>query len=163
MPRTLIIGYGNPLRGDDGVGVRAAEWLAEELGSLVVGGGETPPLPGAGVEVIACQQLNIELAAAVAEADRLILMDASAGGTPGVLTEHTLAPVSPPQTGASLSHYLHPASLLATAQILYGKAPPATLLTISGAAFDHGETLSPPVAAALPRLVARVRQLVGQA
>ena len=37
MSHTLIIGYGNPLRGDDGFGPRAAELLAD-------GDGVTPPL-----------------------------------------------------------------------------------------------------------------------
>jgi hydrogenase maturation protease len=150
MPHTLIIGYGNPLRGDDGIGIRAAELLAGE-------GGENPPLPH-GVEVIACPQLSVELAAAITEAERLILMDATAVGEPGALTEQLLAPLIP--SSNSLSHHLDARGLLAAAQILYGKAPPTTLFTISGRDFDYGETLSPPVAAALPGLLARVRQLM---
>ena len=31
MPDTLIIGYGNPLRGDDGAGYIAAELLRERI------------------------------------------------------------------------------------------------------------------------------------
>ena len=81
MPHTLIIGYGNPLRGDDGVGPRAAELLVEE-------DGVTSPLLPDGVQVLVCHQLTIELAPQIAEADRLILIDAIASdatttGEPG--------------------------------------------------------------------------------
>jgi hypothetical protein len=49
---------------------------------------------------------------------------------------------------------------LAAAQILYGHAPEALLFTVSGGSFDCGETLTPAVAAALPDLLARIRQAV---
>lgn len=151
MPRTLIIGYGNPLRGDDGVGCRAAELLAE-------GGGETPPLPAGDVEALACHQLTPELALRIAEADRLILIDACAFGEPGTITEQTLAPQQADAT--SLTHHVDAAGLLAMSQILYGRAPAATLFTVSGGSFDYGETLTPPVTAALPAVLARIRALV---
>lgn len=155
MPHTLIIGYGNPLRGDDGVGIRAAELLA---------GGETgegaSSLCSDGVEVIACHQLSIELAATIADVDRLILIDACAVGQPGALTEQVLTPRIPSDGSNSLSHHLDARGLLAAAQILYGKALPTILLTLSGGSFDYGETLSPPVARALPKLIARIRDLL---
>ena len=100
------------------------------------------------------------LAATISDADRLILIDASATDEPGTLTERTLTPTIPSQGGNSLSHHLDASGLLAAAQMLYGKAPPTTLFTISGRDFDYGEQLSPPVTAALPGLLARVRQLV---
>ena len=153
MSHILIIGYGNPLRGDDGVGIRAAELLAGW-------DGVSPPQQTDEIEVIACQQLNIELAATISAVDCLILIDASATDEPGTLTAQTLTPTIPNQGSNSLSHHLDARGLLAAAQILYGKAPPTTLFTISGRDFDYGETLSPPVAAALPGLLARVRQLV---
>lgn len=152
MARTLIIGYGNPLRSDDGVGLRTAELLAEVLEQ------ESDRLNG-DVEVIACHQLTLELTPLVAAADRLILLDAHVGGEPGAVIERELTPAIA-DTAASLSHHLDPSGLLAAAQILYGQAPTTILLTVAGASFDYGEALSPPVAAALPLLVARVQQLL---
>ncbi len=157
MQRTLIIGYGNPLRGDDGIGCRAAELLAEGVGEK---DGETRPLQAGGVEVIACHQLTVELAAEIAEVDRLILMDACASGEPGTITEQALAPQQADR--ASLTHHVDAAGLLALAQILYGHAPTTTLFTVSGGSFDYGETFTPAVAAALPALLARVRGIVGR-
>lgn len=172
MSHVLIIGYGNPLRGDDGVGVRAAELLAGEMekgtkpgkGTAGERGREIPSLPGPRVEVLACHQLTPELAPRVAAADRLILVDARAAGEPGALIEQILAPLSPSGAAGSftLTHHLDPAGLLAAAQILYGKAPPAVLLTVCGESFDYGETLSPPVAAALPSLLAAIEEWIAE-
>ena len=152
MPHTLIIGYGNPLRGDDGVGPRAAELLAD-------GGGATPPLLPDGVQVLVCHQLTIELAPQIAEADRLILIDARAPtGEPGSIEQCILTPAIP--DSSSLTHHVDAQGLLAAAQMLYGHAPETVLFTVSGGSFDCGEALTPAVAAALPDLLARIRQAV---
>ena len=148
MSHTLIIGYGNPLRGDDGIGPRAAELLADR-------GGATPlPLPE-GVQVLVCHQLTIELAPQIAEAARLILIDARATGEPGSIQQCVLTPVIP--DSASLTHHVDAQGLLAAAEMLYGHAPETLLFTVSGGSFDGGETLTPAVAAALPDLLARIR------
>lgn len=155
MSRVLIIGYGNPLRGDDGIGIHVAALLAGEQG-------EAAALHDPGVEVLACHQLTPELAPQVAAADRLILVDARAGGEPGALIEQILAPLDLSGAAGSftLTHHLDPAGLLAAAQILYGKAPPAVLLTVCGESFDYGEALSPRVAAALPRVLAAIEEWI---
>src|SRR5512136_592894 len=138
MPHTLIIGYGNPLRGDDGIGPRTAELLAERDGT-------TPPLSPDGVQVLVCHQLTIELAPQIAEADLLILIDATATGEPGAVQQRALTPAIP--QSASLTHHVDAQGLLAAAQMLYGHAPEAVLFTVSGGSFDHGEALSPAVTA----------------
>ena len=65
---TLILCFGNPLRGDEAVGWRVAERL-----------------PGAevGARVVACHALVPEFAPAIAAAEVVIFVDACAGGTPG--------------------------------------------------------------------------------
>jgi hydrogenase maturation protease len=149
MPHILIIGYGNPLRGDDGIGPRAAELLADrDVANL--------PLLPEGVQVLVCHQLTIELAPQIAEADRLILIDARAAGEPGAIEQCTLTPAMPDRS--SLTHHIDARGLLAAAEMLYGHAPETVLFTMSGGSFDCGETLSPAVAAALPKLLARIRQ-----
>jgi hydrogenase maturation protease len=145
MPHTLIIGYGNPLRGDDGVGPRAAELLQQT------------PFP-ADVQILVCHQLTIELAPQIAEAGRLILIDARAAGEPGSLQQCILTPAIP--GSASLTHHIDAQGLLAAAEMLYGAAPETVLFTVSGGSFDSGEALSPAVAAALPELLAQIRAVV---
>ena len=71
MPGTLIIGYGNLLRGDDAVGCRAAYEL-EQLFR------DDPD-----VEVIASQQLTPEMADDVAGSDFVLFLDAATGEDAG--------------------------------------------------------------------------------
>jgi hydrogenase maturation protease len=124
----LIIGYGNPLRGDDGFGYRAAERI-----------------PGA----LAVHQLTPELMEPIARADRVIFLDASAEGAPGEVRRRRVHPSSDPR---AFTHHFTPESLLAGALALYGHAPDAVLITVTGADFSLSESLSPAVQAALDAL-----------
>ncbi|MBZ5721449.1 MAG: hydrogenase maturation protease [Acidobacteriia bacterium] len=144
MARILILGYGNPLRSDDGLGWRAAEELSRTLSS-------------ADVDILARHQLTPELAGPLSQAATVFFIDASREGEPGELS---CVPVTPQASGAGFSHQLSPAAVLALSQLLFGTSPRAFLVSLCGQNFDHGENLSPPVAAGLPRLTALVGQLV---
>ena len=73
--RTLVIGLGNPLMGDDGAGVAALERLREEW-----------ELPGE-VELVDGGTWGMNLLPLVESAPRLILVDAiKTGARPGTLT-----------------------------------------------------------------------------
>ncbi|MFO1523685.1 MAG: hydrogenase maturation protease [Kiritimatiellia bacterium] len=124
--RTLVVGWGNPLRGDDGTG----RLLAEEL--------EDHPVPG--VEAVALHQLVPEVAAKVAEAARVVFVDARADASaPWVRLERIHAAA----TGGRLAHAFAPAGLLELARDVYHAEPEAWLLSVAGFRFDHGEGLSP--------------------
>ena len=141
MPRALIIGYGNPLRGDDGLG-----WhVAERLRSL---------LKGPDAEVLAVQQLTPELMEPISRAERVIFIDASAEGTPGEVRERVISPTS--EDRVRFTHSSSPEGLLSGALCLYGRAPEAILLTVGASQFDFGANLSPLVREAADRLVAKV-------
>lgn len=146
MARLLILGYGNPLRSDDGLGWRAAENLAEKFAS-------------AEVEIRTCHQLVPELADALSRVETAFFIDAACDGEPG---EVKCAPVIPQGETPSFSHQLTPAAVLDWARHLYGRYPRAFALSVCGQRFDLGENLSPAVAASLPRLVALVGQIAGQ-
>jgi hydrogenase maturation protease len=115
--RAMILGYGNPLRGDDALGLLAAE----RLRALV---------PEA--EILTCHQLTPELAAALAECDAAIFLDAAAMGTPGTVSVTRL---TPQPSAASLTHHVSPKALLELAQSLYGHSPRAYLITGVGESF----------------------------
>ena len=70
MARVLILGCGNPLRGDDGVGWHAAERLLKRSAEL-------------DATIKSCHQLTPELAEPVSKAERVIFIDARIGQTPG--------------------------------------------------------------------------------
>ena len=134
----LIIGYGNPLRGDDGVGPFIAYQLAESVTRR-------------DVEVLARHQLTIELAEPISRADQVFFIDAAVNTEPGAIVVKCIsAPDTPPLTG---THQLDPSLLLAYAREWYGKAPSALLIAVGGAAFDLCESFSPPVESAIPRVL----------
>jgi len=140
----LIVGYGNPLRGDDGVGPAVAHAFAGEAAI-------------AGVEAIACHQLTPELAERFAAATRVVLVDAAAGLEAGAVSLTALQPA--PALVSTLGHHVEPAQLLLIAQRLYGRSPEAWLITVGAGSLELGEGLSPLVAAALPEVVAIARRL----
>ena len=147
MAQTLIIGYGNPLRGDDGLGWYAAQRLAAVL-------------PHHKAQIETCHQLTPELAEPISRADLVIFIDAEQQAPAGKLSCRHLAPgaVLP----GTLSHYLTPLMLLAWAQELYGTCPEAVVLSVSSQSFGCGEELSPCVAAVLPELLERICALLAE-
>lgn len=111
-----VIGIGNPLRGDDGVGAL----LAQEVGGCHV------------------QQLTPELAAEIAEASAVLFVDACPGRRRLALE----AIAADGGGGGSFSHQLSPARLLALSDALYGARPPAWQLLIPAEQLDPGAGLS---------------------
>ena len=142
MPRILIVGYGNPLRSDDGVGWYAAEELSRRLSSEHA-------------EIVTCHQLTPELAEQASRAEVAFFIDAARHGLPGELT---CGPVVPEASSFSFTHDLSPATVLELARKLYGKCPQGFAVSLCGECFDHGERLSAKVAESLPRLVKLVQE-----
>lgn len=139
----LIVGYGNPLREDDGVGWLAAEQLALRF-------------PEA--DVRQQHQLLPELADPLSRADLAIFIDAAAGSTPGRIDYES---VEPAVAEGAFTHHVSPESLLAMARDLFGRCPPTYLFTVSAGEFGYRSELSPAVAAALPELVELITNCVG--
>ncbi len=137
----LALALGTTLRGDDGAGAAIARGLAELL---------------PGLEVIEATELLPEHAEAVASADGVLFLDASVSGTPG---EVRVEPVAPRAARAAVLHALLPEEIVGLARALYGRAPPAALVTIAGKDFAFGEGLSAEVEAALPAACERARAL----
>jgi hydrogenase maturation protease len=134
--KRLVIGIGNPLRGDDGVGT----WLAEQAAVL------TAADPGGSVAVRSVQQLTPELAEELAQLEAVLFIDAwlAPATAEPQLTEIGPAP------GAAESHQLEPAQLLAASEALYGRTPRAHMLQVPAHTCEHGMELSPEMQAALP-------------
>jgi hydrogenase maturation protease len=143
----LVIGYGNPLRGDDGVGWRVAEAAATVL--------PDPP-----VSVLTVQLLTPELADPISRSDLLILIDAAAEGPPGEVRCFPIAAGS--AAAASLAIGTHEVTLdrlLGMAQELFGHCPPAYMVTIAGESFEVSESLTSTVEAATTEALSVVLKL----
>ncbi len=140
--RTLIIGYGNPSRRDDGVGLAVVNELRRRLG--VCGLDETADGfddLGGPLDTLFLQQLTPELAETLAQYDRVVFVDAHLAQTGDDLVRQ--ASLGPNLDPALVSHHFKPGRLLALAQALYGHAPSAELISIRGFDFDFDTTLSP--------------------
>jgi hydrogenase maturation protease len=144
LAEVVIIGYGNPLREDDGAGWYVVDRLAERLGDSA--------------KVLRLHQLTPELALDLSRADLVVFVDARVEHLErGVVIE----PLEPADSPAR-SHYCSPAALLATSQLLYGRAPDAWLASIPAHALGFAETLTPETRAAADSAVSRIERLVAR-
>ncbi|MDP3046148.1 MAG: hydrogenase maturation protease [Chloroflexota bacterium] len=154
MARTLVIGYGNPSRNDDGVGLAVVNHLRQRLGLKTLD--ETTDGfddLGGGLDTLFLQQLTPELAETVAAYDRLILVDAHTGAYPDLVHQTQLSPRHDP---AMVSHVLKPDHLLALAQQFCGRSPRAELISVRGFDFNFGETLSQQTAQGVAQVVQHI-------
>lgn len=149
--QTRIICLGNELVRDDGIGIRVGRVLAQL---------SLPP----GVRVEFAPHLGWNLLDVVAEADRLILVDAmSTGQPPGTCVTLEGQAIARYNAGAAASHTLSIAELMELALRLAPTRAPATLhfVGIEGVAFtEYGTDLTPAVKDAIPVAVEAVLRLL---
>jgi len=145
--RTLICGYGNPGRGDDGLGQALIARLEKD-----------PRLRcRADIRTEVRLQLNIEDALTVSGFERVIFADAATRGR-GPYTFTTIRPAS--QWSFS-THALSPGSVLALCRDLYAITPRAFLLGIRGYQWEFGQGLSDKAARGLDRAAAFLLKRLG--
>jgi len=137
----LVIGYGNTLRGDDGVGPR----VAEAVGEL--------HLPG--VRTLICPLLTPELADPIARAGKVIFVDAAVDAPRAVQWRR----LEPRESLQLMAHAADPRTMLALARDVFGRAPEAWWLTIPAIALGFGEELTPTAQRGLAEAVAKIQAL----
>jgi len=148
VPVTLVIGYGNTLRRDDGVGPLAAE--AVRSWDL------------AGVATMSMIQLTPEIAEPLSKAKLAIFIDARIANPDGPFGVQ-VCPLEPAETGAfSQGHSGDPRRLLALAREVFGFCPPAWLMTVPAADLELGEGLSPLSTRGLADALSRIALLLKQ-
>lgn len=121
----LVIGYGNELRRDDGVGAKVANAVSEWN------------LPG--VQAIACHQLTPELTNPIVAATHVVFVDAALGAGGSVQCRD----IEPDGNSQVMTHAANPSSLLALARQAFGRCPTASWMTIAVRDVEFGEELSP--------------------
>jgi hydrogenase maturation protease len=137
----VVLGLGNTLHSDDGVGPWAIERLRSE--------GRVPE----DVTLIEGGTLGIELLTYIWDCSYLLVLDAvDLGQPPGTLVRmsdqelHTLP-------GKGSVHQLGVADLLVALRVLARQQPTVVLLGVQPATTDWGTELSPPVQAAMDSLM----------
>ena len=176
MVKSLVIGYGNSLRSDDGIGVRVAEivadWYLPEVRSLC--------LP----------QLTPELAADLAKVDLVIFVDAcqtldsdtvkfalpraSFGGAVSCCTLWSLSAPSdvgslvklhslkPLDSSELRSHFSDPRAILSLTQAIYRKCPQAWWIIVPGVNFQFGECLSSVAEKGVSQALIQIKNLISE-
>jgi hydrogenase maturation protease len=137
----LVIGYGNTLRRDDGVGPRVAETI-ESLNLR-------------GVSSLACHQLSPEHAEAVARARQVVFVDAAVDDISGI----KLRKLQAGKTTQLMAHAADPSTLLALARDVFGHAPEAWWLTIPAVKLGFGTDFSKETEAGFRAAVIEIRHL----
>lgn len=140
---TLVIGFGNPLRGDDGVAWHVVDRL--------------DALRPCSVATRRVHQLTPELAEPISAFDFVVFVDAAVDTAPGTVRVERLDRLGTP---APHTHLVDPAGLVNLAELVYGRRPEAVLVTIGGKVFGLTERLSPPARAAVLPAAERICALV---
>jgi hydrogenase maturation protease len=141
--RTLILGYGNQSRRDDGVG-----WFVlEQLAAL--------NLPNVKLET--SHQLEVEAAETISHFDAVIFVDAAIPEAPEPVQRSV---VTPNFQSHAVTHYLTPADVLSLCKTLYNRQPKAILFSIRGRDFNFGTTLTPEVEQAAREVVKQIVEII---
>lgn len=142
---TLVIGYGNADRQDDGVGWHILRNLAERIGQ------EVPDDPGASIEVesdiadmLFILQIYPELAETISHYDRVCFVDAHTADIPEKISWFKL---EPEYEKSPLTHHMSPKTVLSISALIYDKKPEAILVSVRGFKFQFERELSPQTAA----------------
>ncbi|MGC4070635.1 MAG: hydrogenase maturation protease [Polyangiaceae bacterium] len=144
----VIVGFGNTLRRDDGVGPVVVELLMAHG-------------PFNGVATLARPTLTPDLAEILADSRAVIFVDASAELEPGFVECRRIS--GDPTEDVSLVHSLSPGALLTWTGVLYGRAPAAELWLIGVESTELSETLTDTVRARVPQVVAALRERIALA
>lgn len=141
VPKTLILGYGNLDREDDGVAYHVLADLARRLGRPVPESLEEAfELQGGEVELLYVLQLSPEQAETLAGFERVCFVDAHTGVVP---EEVQVQAVRAEFQSSPFTHHMTPETLLSFASSLYGKAPEGLLVSVRGFEFGFSRELSP--------------------
>lgn len=133
MPRVVVLGCGNPSRGDDALGpalmARVQTWLEVH--------------PARRITAVEDFQLQVEHTLDLQGRDLALFVDATASGHEAVVLHR----VDPAVDFSFTTHALSPAALLQSFVTLdRGTPPPAFSLAVRGYSFALGHSLSPQAA-----------------
>ena len=121
----LVIGIGNPSRGDDALGPAVVARLEELLRAELAGGQ---------VETLVDFQLQIEHTLDIAGRDKVFIVDASVSAADPLAIGRVAANDAP----SPFSHAMSPADLLGVYERTFGPAPPVWTVAVRGRTFELG-------------------------
>ena len=138
----LVIGVGNPGRGDDGIGPALVDALEAD--------------GVAGLTLEAAFQLSLEHAASIAGHSAVMFVDASLDCEP----PFSLRPAAPCRDTGFSTHVMAPEAVLEVCRLAFGLVPEAWLLAVRGYDFGPDEGLSEAARDNLARALEAARAFV---
>ena len=141
MAKTLIIGYGNPDRQDDGVAWHVINQLAAKLELTgFPDSEETQVHSGKHADLMFQLQLTPETAEVIASYEAVCFVDAHTGA---VKNDLNFVEISPNYQASPFTHHMTPQTCLSIAQNLFKHSPSsAVLVSIRGYSFGFRRDLS---------------------
>ena len=141
--KTLIIGYGNDSRNDDGIG-----WfVVAELQRRGL----------SGVTFATAHQLEVDLAETARDYDLVVFVDAAIPESRAAWwSEEVVAGFQ----SHAVAHFLAPADVLGLCRTLYGRAPRGIAFSIRGHDFNFGSAFSPETRLAGAEVIGQITALV---
>ncbi|MFQ3573313.1 MAG: hydrogenase maturation protease [Thermodesulfovibrionales bacterium] len=143
--KVAVIGYGNTLRGDDGIGIVA---VREVKGCV----------EGLNVDTYEYHQLNIEVLPVLADYEKIIFIDCSADIGYGEVFCRQIRPDESLSLG--MTHHITPQQILQLLEILYNKSPECYVCEVGGRVFDFGTDVSMQVMDSTPQVVEECIRLI---
>jgi hydrogenase maturation protease len=153
LNNTLILGYGNPDREDDGVAWHILRALTQELGLPAPTSYEDEFPVNDRLDFGFHLQLTPEMAEEIAAYERVCFVDAHMGDIPQPVR---MIPVESKFQHSPFTHHLTAQSLVSMCENIYGKRPDAALLSVRGYHFEFARELSPETGALVPEAVALI-------
>jgi hydrogenase maturation protease len=140
MKKTLILGYGNPDRQDDGVAWTIVRDVATHL-NLITPSQFDPVVhsPDGDLSLMIALQLLPEMAELVSKYERVCFVDAHTGRVPDDLSIEVLGSEF---QKSPFTHHLTPQTCLSLSKGLYGRKPEAELVSVRGYEFGFSTALS---------------------
>ena len=140
MNKTLLLGYGNADRQDDGVAWHILVAIAKKLGF------KPPEEPGEpfntqryNLDLMFVLQLLPELAEDLRTYDHVVFIDAHTGE---IEKEISALKIDPLYQHSPFTHHLSPQTLLSITQTIYNKYPQGIILSVRGYEFGFERQLS---------------------
>ncbi|MEI6290212.1 MAG: hypothetical protein WCP19_07240 [Chloroflexota bacterium] len=158
MTRTLLIGYGNPDRQDDGVAWHILQAYCKKLGLSVPGSYEDEFPQSEALDFAFYLQLTPEMAEEICQYEQVCFVDAHTGF---ISEEVRLIDVESEFQHSPFTHHLTAQSLLSMCETIYHKKPRAGLLSVRGYYFGFNRDLSPDSAALVPEAVKLLDEWIG--
>jgi len=161
MPQTLVIGFGNLDRGDDGVAFDVVNRLRRQLGLRPLDAEETGMNDLIGdTGAVFVRQLVPELAPDIGGCERLVFVDAHVSAEPRPIVCVSVRPEA--RLSTTLSHTLPVEGFLWLVQAVAGRAPESFLVSLRGQCFEPGRRLSPAAAGLVGQAAAMIWCLTRQ-